>query len=112
MHSQVLSCLKAIVRELQILTDHYAVKSEFCGLRDLRRGDVRSFFFSSYFTVFLPTVMLQYFAFTQRYLDHSLMLSFAGAGLVLSCGSNAFGQLGVPQISGPCLIPQKIEVRI
>ncbi|POI26909.1 hypothetical protein CIB84_009341, partial [Bambusicola thoracicus] len=31
------------------------------------------------------------------------------AGLVLSCGSNAFGQLGVPQISGPCLIPQKIE---
>ncbi|XP_046775535.1 secretion-regulating guanine nucleotide exchange factor isoform X7 [Gallus gallus] len=31
------------------------------------------------------------------------------AGLVLSCGSNAFGQLGVPQISGPCLIPQKIK---
>ncbi|KFQ42268.1 Secretion-regulating guanine nucleotide exchange factor, partial [Nestor notabilis] len=32
-----------------------------------------------------------------------------GSGLVLSCGSNSFGQLGVPQISGPCLIPQKIE---
>ncbi|NXE26871.1 SRGEF factor, partial [Ardeotis kori] len=32
-----------------------------------------------------------------------------GPGLVLSCGSNSFGQLGVPQISGPCLIPQKIE---
>uniref|UniRef100_A0A8D0KRS4 Uncharacterized protein n=1 Tax=Strix occidentalis caurina TaxID=311401 RepID=A0A8D0KRS4_STROC len=28
---------------------------------------------------------------------------------ILSCGSNSFGQLGVPQISGPCLIPQKIE---
>uniref|UniRef100_A0A8B9CNK2 Uncharacterized protein n=1 Tax=Anser brachyrhynchus TaxID=132585 RepID=A0A8B9CNK2_9AVES len=33
-------------------------------------------------------------------------------GLVLSCGSNAFGQLEVPQISGPCLTPQKIEVKI
>ncbi|XP_066855052.1 secretion-regulating guanine nucleotide exchange factor-like isoform X6 [Anser cygnoides] len=32
-----------------------------------------------------------------------------GIGLVLSCGSNAFGQLEVPQISGPCLTPQKIE---
>ncbi|XP_059704967.1 secretion-regulating guanine nucleotide exchange factor isoform X8 [Haemorhous mexicanus] len=31
------------------------------------------------------------------------------SGLVLSCGSNSFGQLGLPQISGPCLIPQKIE---
>ncbi|KFU87930.1 Secretion-regulating guanine nucleotide exchange factor, partial [Chaetura pelagica] len=31
------------------------------------------------------------------------------SGLVLSCGSNSFGQLGVPQISNPCLIPQKIE---
>ncbi|KFV46808.1 Secretion-regulating guanine nucleotide exchange factor, partial [Tyto alba] len=31
------------------------------------------------------------------------------SGLVLSCGSNSFGQLGVPQISGPCLIPQQIE---
>ena len=61
---------------------------------------------------FLPVVVLQYFAVAQRYTDHSLMLSFAGAGLVLSCGSNAFGQLGVPQISGPCLIPQKIKVKI
>uniref|UniRef100_A0A8C3TZG8 Secretion regulating guanine nucleotide exchange factor n=1 Tax=Catharus ustulatus TaxID=91951 RepID=A0A8C3TZG8_CATUS len=31
------------------------------------------------------------------------------SGLVLSCGSNSFGQLGLPQISSPCLIPQKIE---
>ncbi|XP_053802291.1 secretion-regulating guanine nucleotide exchange factor isoform X3 [Vidua chalybeata] len=31
------------------------------------------------------------------------------SGLVLSCGSNSFGQLGLPQVSGPCLIPQKIE---
>ncbi|OXB74137.1 UNVERIFIED_CONTAM: hypothetical protein H355_004474 [Colinus virginianus] len=39
--------------------------------------------------------------------DFTIILG--GAGLVLSCGSNAFGQLGVPQIPGPCLIPQKIE---
>ncbi|XP_062464851.1 secretion-regulating guanine nucleotide exchange factor isoform X3 [Pezoporus occidentalis] len=39
--------------------------------------------------------------------DFTIML--VGSGLVLSCGSNSFGQLGVPQISGPCLIPQKIE---
>ncbi|XP_048804407.1 secretion-regulating guanine nucleotide exchange factor isoform X10 [Lagopus muta] len=39
--------------------------------------------------------------------DFTIILG--GDGLVLSCGSNAFGQLGVPQISGPCLIPQKIE---
>ncbi|NXW69421.1 SRGEF factor, partial [Hirundo rustica] len=32
-----------------------------------------------------------------------------GSGLVLSCGSNSFGQLELPQISGPCLISQKIE---
>ncbi|NXO03057.1 SRGEF factor, partial [Rhinopomastus cyanomelas] len=31
------------------------------------------------------------------------------SGLVLSCGSNSFGQLGLPQVSGPCSIPQKIE---
>ncbi|XP_010174187.1 secretion-regulating guanine nucleotide exchange factor, partial [Antrostomus carolinensis] len=31
------------------------------------------------------------------------------SGLVLSCGSNSFGQLGAPQISGPCLVPQRIE---
>ncbi|RMC12287.1 hypothetical protein DUI87_09799 [Hirundo rustica rustica] len=31
------------------------------------------------------------------------------SGLVLSCGSNSFGQLELPQISGPCLISQKIE---
>ncbi|XP_059578595.1 secretion-regulating guanine nucleotide exchange factor isoform X4 [Alligator mississippiensis] len=30
-------------------------------------------------------------------------------GEVLSCGSNAFGQLGLPQTSGGCLSPQKIE---
>ncbi|NXD11818.1 SRGEF factor, partial [Nothocercus nigrocapillus] len=39
--------------------------------------------------------------------DFTIIL--VGTGLVLSCGSNSFGQLGVPQISGPCLIPQKIE---
>ncbi|NXU49051.1 SRGEF factor, partial [Turnix velox] len=31
------------------------------------------------------------------------------SGLVLSCGSNSFGQLGSPQVSSPCLVPQKIE---
>ncbi|NXV79647.1 SRGEF factor, partial [Atlantisia rogersi] len=39
--------------------------------------------------------------------DFTIIL--VGSGLVLSCGSNSFGQLGVPQLSGPCLIPQKIE---
>ncbi|XP_064921322.1 secretion-regulating guanine nucleotide exchange factor isoform X3 [Columba livia] len=39
--------------------------------------------------------------------DFTIIL--VGSGDVLSCGSNSFGQLGVPQISGPCLIPQKIE---
>ncbi|NWI54653.1 SRGEF factor, partial [Calyptomena viridis] len=39
--------------------------------------------------------------------DFTIIL--VGSGLALSCGSNSFGQLGVPQISGPCLIPQKIE---
>ncbi|XP_071665077.1 secretion-regulating guanine nucleotide exchange factor isoform X4 [Patagioenas fasciata] len=39
--------------------------------------------------------------------DFTIIL--VGSGEVLSCGSNSFGQLGVPQISGPCLIPQKIE---
>ncbi|KAM9373125.1 secretion-regulating guanine nucleotide exchange factor [Phaethornis superciliosus] len=39
--------------------------------------------------------------------DFTIIL--AESGLVLSCGSNTFGQLGVPQISNPCLIPQKIE---
>ncbi|NWR71931.1 SRGEF factor, partial [Centropus unirufus] len=39
--------------------------------------------------------------------DFTIIL--VGSGLVLSCGSNSFGQLGVPQISNPCLIPQKIE---
>ncbi|NXF81167.1 SRGEF factor, partial [Sclerurus mexicanus] len=39
--------------------------------------------------------------------DFTIIL--VGSGLVLSCGSNSFGQLGVPQVSGPCLIPQKIE---
>ncbi|NWV00600.1 SRGEF factor, partial [Upupa epops] len=32
-----------------------------------------------------------------------------GSGLVLSCGSNSFGQLGVPHVSGPCSVPQKIQ---
>lgn len=76
------------------------------------KGEMLGLYFSNYFTMFLPDVILQYLAFAQRCSDHSLMLSFAGAGLVLSCGSNAFGQLGVPQISGPCSIPQKIEVKI
>ncbi|KFO96762.1 Secretion-regulating guanine nucleotide exchange factor, partial [Calypte anna] len=39
--------------------------------------------------------------------DFTIIL--AESGQVLSCGSNSFGQLGVPQISNPCLIPQKIE---
>ncbi|XP_069713822.1 secretion-regulating guanine nucleotide exchange factor isoform X5 [Phaenicophaeus curvirostris] len=39
--------------------------------------------------------------------DFTIIL--VGSGLVLSCGSNSFGQLGVPHISSPCLIPQKIE---
>ncbi|NXR95473.1 SRGEF factor, partial [Hypocryptadius cinnamomeus] len=39
--------------------------------------------------------------------DFTIIL--VGSGLVLSCGSNSFGQLGLSQISGPCLIPQKIE---
>ncbi|NXI48542.1 SRGEF factor, partial [Galbula dea] len=39
--------------------------------------------------------------------DFTIIL--VGSGLVLSCGSNSFGQLGLPQISGPCLTPQKIE---
>ncbi|XP_019375219.1 PREDICTED: secretion-regulating guanine nucleotide exchange factor isoform X1 [Gavialis gangeticus] len=30
-------------------------------------------------------------------------------GEVLSCGSNSFGQLGLPRTSGGCLSPQKIE---
>ncbi|NXY40657.1 SRGEF factor, partial [Ceuthmochares aereus] len=43
------------------------------------------------------------------FIDWALKLYFAGSGLVLSCGSNSFGQLGVPEVSSPCLIPQKIE---
>ncbi|XP_041894694.1 secretion-regulating guanine nucleotide exchange factor isoform X3 [Corvus kubaryi] len=39
--------------------------------------------------------------------DFTIIL--VGSGLLLSCGSNSFGQLGLPQISGPCLTPQKIE---
>ncbi|XP_063189150.1 secretion-regulating guanine nucleotide exchange factor isoform X1 [Chroicocephalus ridibundus] len=39
--------------------------------------------------------------------DFTIIL--VGSGLVLSCGSNSFGQLGLPQVSSPCLIPQKIE---
>lgn len=56
--------------------------------------------------------MLQCFALALGFTDQGLTLAFAGSGLVLSCGSNSFGQLGVPQISGPCLIPQRIEVKI
>uniref|UniRef100_A0A8C8SM28 Secretion regulating guanine nucleotide exchange factor n=1 Tax=Pelusios castaneus TaxID=367368 RepID=A0A8C8SM28_9SAUR len=39
--------------------------------------------------------------------DFTIILT--GNGEVLSCGSNSFGQLGVPQSSEGCLIPQKIE---
>ncbi|NXC85341.1 SRGEF factor, partial [Cercotrichas coryphoeus] len=48
-------------------------------------------------------------AFTDPALTLHFFFFFGGSGLVLSCGSNSFGQLGLPQISSPCLIPQKIE---
>lgn len=38
-------------------------------------------------------------------------LYFAENGQVLSCGSNSFGQLGVPHGPGRCVVPQAIEVR-
>ncbi|KFV78360.1 Secretion-regulating guanine nucleotide exchange factor, partial [Struthio camelus australis] len=46
---------------------------------------------------------------TQVACGWNFTIILVGTGLVLSCGSNSFGQLGVPHISGPCLIPQKIE---
>ncbi|KFV19996.1 Secretion-regulating guanine nucleotide exchange factor, partial [Tauraco erythrolophus] len=49
------------------------------------------------------------FCVTQVACGWDFTIILAGSGLVLSCGSNSFGQLGVPQISGPCLVPQKIE---
>ncbi|NXE52414.1 SRGEF factor, partial [Casuarius casuarius] len=49
------------------------------------------------------------FCVTQIACGWDFTIILVGTGLVLSCGSNSFGQLGVPQISGPCLIPQKIE---
>ncbi|XP_066481773.1 secretion-regulating guanine nucleotide exchange factor isoform X2 [Tiliqua scincoides] len=39
--------------------------------------------------------------------DFTIIL--AENGQVLSCGSNSFGQLGIPLISGSCTVPQKIE---
>uniref|UniRef100_A0A8C2P0H2 Uncharacterized protein n=1 Tax=Capra hircus TaxID=9925 RepID=A0A8C2P0H2_CAPHI len=35
---------------------------------------------------------------------------FAENGQVLSCGSNSFGQLGVPHGPRRCVIPQAIEL--
>ncbi|XP_062432491.1 secretion-regulating guanine nucleotide exchange factor isoform X1 [Rhea pennata] len=49
------------------------------------------------------------FCVTQIACGWDFTIILVGTGLVLSCGSNSFGQLGVPQISGPCLIPLKIE---
>uniref|UniRef100_A0A8C4K6M8 Secretion regulating guanine nucleotide exchange factor n=1 Tax=Dromaius novaehollandiae TaxID=8790 RepID=A0A8C4K6M8_DRONO len=49
------------------------------------------------------------FCVTQIACGWDFTIILIGTGLVLSCGSNSFGQLGVPQISCPCLIPQKIE---
>lgn len=72
--------------------------------------------FRSFFELLICDIllvrMLQCFAFVHGFTDWALTLYFAESGLVLSCGSNSFGQLGVPQISGPCLIPQEIEVKI
>uniref|UniRef100_A0A8D0C7R4 Secretion regulating guanine nucleotide exchange factor n=1 Tax=Salvator merianae TaxID=96440 RepID=A0A8D0C7R4_SALMN len=39
--------------------------------------------------------------------DFTIIL--AGNGQLLSCGSNSFGQLGVPHVSGGSAVPQKIE---
>ncbi|KAJ6665031.1 hypothetical protein lerEdw1_005262, partial [Lerista edwardsae] len=39
--------------------------------------------------------------------DFTIIL--AESGQVLSCGSNSFGQLGIPLISEGCTVPQKIE---
>lgn len=74
-------------------------------------GHIRSFFELLGCDILLVR-MLHCFGFAHRFTDRALTLHFAGSGLVLSCGSNSFGQLGVPQISSPCLIPQKIEVKI
>uniref|UniRef100_A0A8B9SEJ1 Secretion regulating guanine nucleotide exchange factor n=1 Tax=Apteryx owenii TaxID=8824 RepID=A0A8B9SEJ1_APTOW len=52
---------------------------------------------------------LSSFCVTQIACGWDFTIILVGTGLVLSCGSNSFGQLGVPQISGPCSIPQKIE---
>ena len=38
-------------------------------------------------------------------------LYFAENGQVLSCGSNSFGQLGIPHGPRRCVVPQAIEVR-
>ncbi|KAL8169921.1 UNVERIFIED_CONTAM: hypothetical protein K2H54_060055 [Gekko kuhli] len=47
----------------------------------------------------------------QSYLQHccNALFSLLESGHLLSCGSNSFGQLGVPHTPRGCSVPQKIE---